>query len=403
MAQIGIAEYDAKKMFFVSQGEKYDGIQVKQDFGILDDLSDNTKYVIKPDMLFGKRGKLGLLGINLGRQDLVKWLKEKYDSCIEIEIDGVKGNLNNFLVEEFVPHDQEYYISFSSHRDYDRISFGECGGMNIEQNWERVMHIDLATGETFNKSHIEVFGKLDNKVSDIIFKLWEYYIEYGFVYLEVNPFCFHQETGKLVLLDMVAKVDDQEHFKQKMNWKDLEFPPTFGFHEQKSEIYIRKLDEGTGASLKFKILNPKAKIWTLTSGGGGSLVITDTLGSLGFADEIGNYGELSGDPDFENTYEYTKTLLGQMLQSKKAQYLVIGGAIANFTNIAVGFKGIVSAFEEVKKDFVNRGIKVLVRRGGINEHAGLQYLEFQCRDMGIDIIVTGSDRYMTDILKEIKL
>jgi hypothetical protein len=44
---------------------------------------------------------------------------------------------------------------------------------------------------------------------------------------------------------MVAKVDDQEFFKQKENWHNLEIPNTFGFKENPRENYITKLDQET--------------------------------------------------------------------------------------------------------------------------------------------------------------
>jgi hypothetical protein len=44
---------------------------------------------------------------------------------------------------------------------------------------------------------------------------------------------------------MVAKIDDQEFFRQKNNWKDIEIPNTFGFQENPREGYIRKLDQET--------------------------------------------------------------------------------------------------------------------------------------------------------------
>ena len=43
------------------------------------------------------------------------------------------------------------------------------------------------------------------------------------------------------------------------------------------------------------------------------MIIADTLADLGFATEIGNYGECSGNPDRENTRAYTATLLDAML------------------------------------------------------------------------------------------
>jgi succinyl-CoA synthetase beta subunit len=53
--------------------------------------------------------------------------------------------------------------------------------------------------------------------------------------LEVNPFCFKEKLSTegfnplqdLVLLDMVAKIDDTEFFRQKENWKNLDFPAPF--------------------------------------------------------------------------------------------------------------------------------------------------------------------------------
>jgi succinyl-CoA synthetase beta subunit len=143
--------------------------------------------------------------------------------------------------------------------------------------------------KNLSDEHFSHFQITDEKIKETLSSLWKFFREYGFVYLEVNPFCFHSETGELVLLDMVAKVDDQEFFRQKHHWKDLEIPNYYGFSENAREAYIRELDQQTGASLKFKVLNENARIWTLLAGGGGSLVMTDSLGSLGYADDIGNY------------------------------------------------------------------------------------------------------------------
>jgi hypothetical protein len=44
---------------------------------------------------------------------------------------------------------------------------------------------------------------------------------------------------------MVGKIDDQEFFKQKENWNNLELPNTFGFKENEREKYISKLDQET--------------------------------------------------------------------------------------------------------------------------------------------------------------
>jgi len=44
-----------------------------------------------------------------------------------------------------VPHDQEYYLSIVSERLGSTISFSECGGIEIEENWDKVKTIFLPT------------------------------------------------------------------------------------------------------------------------------------------------------------------------------------------------------------------------------------------------------------------
>lgn len=62
---------------------------------------------------------------------------------------------------------------------------------------------------------------------------------------------------------------------------------------------------------------------------------------LGGASELANYGEYSGDPSETQTYEYAKTILKLMtagMPHPKGKVLIIGGSIANFTNVAKTFK-----------------------------------------------------------------
>jgi ATP citrate (pro-S)-lyase len=62
---------------------------------------------------------------------------------------------------------------------------------------------------------------------------------------------------------------------------------------------------------------------------------------LGGAAELANYGEYSGDPSETQTYEYARTILSMMTDGEphpRGKVLVIGGSIANFTNVAKTFK-----------------------------------------------------------------
>lgn len=401
MANLGIREFDAKRIFFESINEKYQGKKIISidDFKELD---ATKKYVIKPDELFWKRGKLWLIWVNFSLDETRKWFLEKNNKKIQIK--DTSGVLDTFLVEEFIPHREEYYVAIKQEREYDEIFFSNFGWIDVEENWEKVQSIKVWVLENIldeklkNEFHID-----DEKILKVILDLFSFYRWQDFTYLEVNPFCFDERNGNLVLLDMVAKIDDTAFFLHPESWQDLEFPNSFGFNENTSEKYIKELDQKTWASLKLKFLNTNWKIWTLLSGGWGSLVMTDTLWYLWFAKEIANYGELSGDPDRFYTREYTKVLFEEMLKSPNPKYLIIAWAIANFTQIDKTFIGIIDVLEEKAEEIKRKWIQILVRRWGLNDKIWLKLLSEACSRLWIDYKVADWNVYMTDILKEIKL
>lgn len=51
---------------------------------------------------------------------------------------GCKAPITTFIVEPFVPHAEEYYLNIVSDRLGSNISFSECGGIEIEENWDKV-------------------------------------------------------------------------------------------------------------------------------------------------------------------------------------------------------------------------------------------------------------------------
>jgi ATP citrate (pro-S)-lyase len=52
--------------------------------------------------------------------------------------------------------------------------------------------------------------------------------------------------------------------------------------------------------------------------------------------------------------------------------LIIGGGIANFTNVAATFKGIIRALTSYKSQLIAHNAKIYVRRGGPNWQEGLK-------------------------------
>jgi len=398
MAQIWLTEYDAKRLFAQHAKTYYPGIRITS----LEDFpeSSENKWVIKVDQLIGKRGKLGLIGVNLSLEEAKQWF---CDHCKKTtHIGNTAGILTHFLLEPFTAHAEEYYVSIRSHREYDEILFSTQWWINIEDNWDIVQSMKIPLSTTITQTDIQTHFSLEYlTIAQTIFSLFTFYQKHFLTYLEVNPFCI---TGNTVtLLDMVAKIDDATFFLQKDVFDTLYFLEPFGTSNTPDEQYIQELDQKTGASLKLKILNPNGAIWTLLSGWWASLVISDTIGDLWFFDELANYGELSGNPDREFTREYTKILLKNMLQSPNARYLVIAWAIANFTHIDKTFSGIIDALDMYQEQIREKNIHILCRRWGINDKKWLTLLQNACQEMNILCDIADWEVYMTDILQKITL
>jgi len=84
--------------------------------------------------------------------------------------------------------------------------------------------------------------------------------------------------------------------------------------------------------------------------------------------------------------------------TKEGKLLIIGGGIANFTNVAATFKGIIRALKEYKQALAKYGVRIFVRRGGPNYQEGLRAMRLLGEDLGVEIQVFGPDTHITDIV-----
>lgn len=418
MAQKGIREYAAKRLIAKAVPDYSDGkfrlddrsalVSPETDLATLPEKEPwlkSERLVVKPDQLFGKRGKNNLLLVNVSYDEAKTWIAERMGKQMTItQTTGeTTGTLTHFLIEPFVPHEEEYYLAFTSERDKDIIHFSLHGGVDVEEVWDSVITVEVPI--TTDPSNVNVtphLPELPNKeaVAQFIKVLYAIYVDYHFTYLEFNPITFSE--GTLIPLDTVAKLDDTAAFQCAEKWGKMEFPRAFGSTLSKEEAYVASLDEKTGASLKLTLLNPRGRVWTLVAGGGASVIYADTVGDLGYAEELANYGEYSGDPTTELTYEYTKTLLDLMTREKdpqgRSKYLLIGGGIANFTDVAKTFTGIIQALEQYKDKLQENKVKIYVRRGGPNYKEGLDNMRRLGERIGVPLEVYGPETHMTRIV-----
>jgi len=417
MAQRAIREFDAKKMLAVHWKEyfgherSYPGkfVQVTQDTD-WDKLKtengwlEKERLAVKPDQLVGKRGKHGLILLDADFQGAKSWVQERMGKPATIGL--ITDNLTCFIIDPFIPKGTEYYLAIKSERHSDTIYFSGEGGVDIEENWENVITIQIPVAANIGeikvaeKLPLSLSGEEKNFFSTFIRDLYRFYSELHYTFLEFNPLVVKEDI--VVPLDVKARLDDTAFFECGKEWGDISFPPPFGRKPPEEENYIKELDEATGASLKLTILNPRGRVWTMNAGGGASVIYVDTIVDLGFAKDLANYGEYSGDPSTEFTYKYVKTILDLMTRERdpdgKPKILIIGGGIANFTDVASTFTGIIQALTEFKDKLKAVNTKIYVRRGGPNYQEGLRKMKELGVDLGVSIEVYGPETHMTRIV-----
>lgn len=433
MAQRAIREYDGKAIFSKHWDKYFSGFHygfksviVASGKELLEKANQHgfewlkqEPLVAKPDMLFGKRGKNNLVLFKTTKpgdvtlEEAAKWIDDKCSHETTL-ISGQKGVLTHFIVEPFTPHsqDQEYYISATTVGEDDVLYLSAEGGMEVEEGWEEKVNeitipitMDDANIEHVIRANVPVGIPAENKERFIAFaeQFYKFYRDLNFAYLEINPIVMI--GNDMHILDLVARLDDTAGFMMGDSWCGAEFPTAFGMEDQSpEEKAIAEADAKSGASLKLTVLNPMGRIWTMVAGGGASVVYADTIADLsGNVADLANYGEYSGGPTTGETKFYAETVLDLMTRHKdpkgRDKILIIGGAIANFTDVAKTFTGIIQAFENYADKMKAVGTRIYVRRGGPNFEKGLKDIKAAADRLGLYIEVYGPETHVTDIVR----
>ncbi|MBN2895605.1 MAG: ATPase [Campylobacterales bacterium] len=434
MAQRAIREYDGKAIFakhwtkyfsgfhygfksvLVTSGAELKAKAKEHGFEWL----SQEPLVAKPDMLFGKRGKNNLVLFKTNKpgdvtlDEAAAWIDEKISKTTTL-LTGQHGTLSHFIVEPFTPHtqEQEYYISATTVGEDDVLFMSAEGGMEVEEGWdEKVNEVRIpinmsdADMEHAIKANVpsDIPAATRQSFTSFAIQFFKFYRDMNFAYLEINPIVM-LANNEMAILDLVARLDDTAGFMMGEAWGEIEFPTAFGMEDQSpEEKAIAEADAKSGASLKLTILNPMGRIWTMVAGGGASVVYADTIADLsGDVKDLANYGEYSGGPTTGETKFYAETVLDLMTRHKdpkgRNKILIIGGAIANFTDVAKTFTGIIQAFEVYAEKMKAHNTRIYVRRGGPNFEKGLKDIKAAADRLGLYIEVYGPETHVTDIVR----
>jgi ATP-citrate lyase beta-subunit len=347
------------------------------------------KLVAKAHEALGSRFKLGLVKVGLdvkGAQAAVKEMLGRQVGSITV---------SQVIVSEMVPHKEEYYAAVKSTREGADVLVANCGGIEVESNWERVKRLPLDVGAAPSPDALEKLAKeagfsgaLAKKVADFAGKLFACFDHEDAQYLEVNPVVARESDGELVALDAVTLLDADAKFRHP-DW-DFQFAAEFGRAYTKHEMEVMAVDSKIKGSVKF-IEIPGGDTAMLPAGGGASVYYSDAVVARG--GKLANYAEYSGDPP-----DWAVEVLTEKVCSLPGiKNIIVGGAIANFTDVKKTFGGIIAGFRKAKSEGKLNGVKIWVRRGGPREKEGLDAMR-ALRDEGFDIHVFDRHLPLTDIV-----
>jgi ATP-citrate lyase beta-subunit len=200
----------------------------------------------------------------------------------------------------------------------------------VESNWDNVETLFVPVDSMPDKATLEDFAsktgfdaELKGPVADFLARLLTMFEEEDTVFLEINPFTVLRDSGEAIALDAVVELDETARFRHQ-DW-DFEFASDIGRPMSHAEKMIKQIDEQVKGSVKFVELGGDTAL--LPAGGGASVFLADAIVRNGGT--LANYAEYSGDPpDWA-----VEALTERVCSLKGIKRIIIGGAIANFTDV----------------------------------------------------------------------
>lgn len=337
------------------------------------------EVVVKAQVLSGKRGKNN--GIKFcSSADEVK------EACEQLFSMNIRGQyVAAVLIEEKLTIAGEHYVSIV----YDTITkqpmliYSEAGGGDIEDVApEKIQKVLLDIRAQTMDSRFRGNG---SELGGIFQKLWQCFLAEDTRQVEVNPLV-KTATGQWVAADAKIALDEDAFYRHE-EWKDLEPRTMMGRLPTEREIAVKKIDEGEGyyRGTAGKYIEMDGDVAILFSGGGASIANMDALIKAGL--KPANYTEYSGNPPREKVAALAKIVLSK----PGLRGLWIAGGVANFTNIAETFHGIVDALDEVKPQY-----PIVIRRAGPFEDEGMRLMKECAERNNLNIHFYGKETSMSD-------
>jgi ATP-citrate lyase beta-subunit len=386
MPRKSMTEYKAKAMMHDALQQTYVGWPIDTTQPLAPQLAGiDGKYdffCVKVDQGVKGRFKKGLVRLDISLLELEA----------QIETLSAEG-FSQFIIEPMQRYEPEMerYMSLELMRSGTMLRYAQRGGVDIESHKDAIQEIRISDIDDWEKIAEDTAVPIE-----FLRRIIAIFTTNHLSFMEVNPYIVIDKDVHFI--DMAIEADDAGmYFVDTWNEEAL----VRNQADTPEEEAVLTLGQKSPASFKFSVLNKNGSVFLLLSGGGASIVVADEAYKNGVGTALANYGEYSGNPNTEETYLYTKALLATMIRSKAPQkVLFIGGAVANFTDIANTFKGIIMALKEQSMMLQAQKVKVFVRRGGPRQEVGLAFMKKELEKMGILGAVHGPEISLTKAVQE---
>jgi succinyl-CoA synthetase beta subunit len=290
------------------------------------------KAVVKSQLLEGARGKRGLVRVT----------EDVYNTILELKKLGVE----KFLVEEFVPHEKEFYASVLLDRETGepRLVLSREGGIDVEQAKDvKKMIIPLERGvRSYDIVEAEKYLGVKG-LGQIIQGLYKLFVDYDAELVEINPLALTND-GRILALDSKVILEDNALYRHEDLLKELG-------RQEVRDSYVEL----------------EGDIGIIGNGAGLTMASMDLVKLNG--GNPANFLDVGGGANREHVKE-SVLKVGSNPRVKKIVINIYGG-ITRCDEVALG---IIDALKEVKKP-------IFVRLLGTNEELGKKIL----RENGVNV------------------
>jgi succinyl-CoA synthetase beta subunit/citryl-CoA synthetase large subunit len=280
-----------------------------------------------------------------------------YEEILPIIVNNQKAR--SVLVEEKSPIAQEYYIgvTWDGRRKLPVLIFSDMGGIDIEEVAEtHPEHVSkthfstiLPTSPRIAKEAIAatgVTGGALNKLTPIVSKLIDIFLDYDLTLAEINPLV-RLEDGRFVVLDGHVDMEAEARGEHLALLEELGIQPEETRQARPPtpfEIKGAEVDASDHRGVAGNVVEFDGNLGLVIGAGGGSLTLFDAVRNQG--GHPANYCEIGGNPSVRKTCELTKLVLSKPGVEKIA---VMMNVVSN-TRVDIVARGVIKGCIESGKD-----------------------------------------------------